>query len=818
MPFDKPQGKLDQFFLLSQDLFLCIDFAGILLNVNPMFETLLGYPAGELLGKPCGKVVDPRDIAVIEEALARLQYQAKVEPFDVRAVTASGERLWLEVTAAVGEHVIYVIARDISRRKMIEKQLIRNQRLFQIAGETALIGGWYVEMAENQPIWSNEVCRLHGVPDGFKPTVDEAIGFYESSSQPRIRQVFAACCEHGVSFDEELEIITRQGVRIWVRVIGNAVRDEKGHIIQVQGSTQDITERKATERQLTLLERSVEASTNGVIIVDAQRHDLPMVYVNAAFERITGYSRNQILGQNCRFLQGEETDPATLAKLRQGIYTQQDVHVVIRNYRSNGMPFWNDLYVSPVRDAAGVVTHFVGVQNDITAQREYQAQLRHNANHDALTGLPNRLLLDQRLAQGCLLAKRYRRYIAVLFVDLDDFKPINDTLGHEVGDHILIEVAKRLEEELRPWDTVARFGGDEFIVLLPDLAHEEDVMQVVERLLARLSAAYWYRGSELRITASMGIATNDGTISEPRQLIQQADLAMYKAKRQGRNTYQWYTHELNRKVAERVSLRHALQQAIEQSQFELHYQPQIHGPTGRVTGVEALIRWYHPERGYVSPGQFISLAEDTGQIMPISEWVLERACTDAVTLNEPTMTSTPVTMAVNISPMQFQRAGFLASIQAVLKKTGLAPELLELELTEGVLMDSTEHAIQTLRDLRALGVHIALDDFGTGFSSLSYLKHLPINKLKIDRSFIRDVVNDTRDAAIVDGVVTMAAKLGLEVLIEGVETAAQYAYLNARHSTHFQGFYFARPMPFTAIRTFLNESPYPFSDPEPHPT
>ncbi|RUR30218.1 EAL domain-containing protein [Vreelandella andesensis] len=816
MPFVKSQGKLDQFFLLSQDLFFCIDFTGIFLNVNPMFETLLGYSASEWIGKSCGKVVDHRDIAVIVEALARLQSQKKVPPFDVRAITAEGKIVWLEVTAAVGEQVIYVIARDFSRRKAVEKQLIRNQRLFQIAGETALIGGWYVDMSEMLPIWSNEVCRLHGVLPGFQPTVKEAIDFYAPSSEPRIREVFEDCCKHGISFDEELEIITRQEVRLWVRVIGRAVRDELGQIIQVQGSTQDITERKATERQLTLLERSVESSTNGVVIVDAQRHDLPIVYINAAFERITGYSRDMVLGQNCRFLQGKESDPATLAKLRKGIHSQQEVHVVIRNYRRNGAPFWNDLYISPVRDAIGAVTHFVGVQNDITAQREYQAQLRHNANHDALTGLPNRLLLDQRLEQGCLMAKRYHRYIAVLFVDLDDFKPINDTLGHEVGDHILIEVAKRLEEELRPWDTVARFGGDEFIVLLPDLAYEKDVMQVVERLLACLSAPYWYRGGELRITASMGIATDDGTINEPRQLIQQADLAMYKAKRQGRNTYQWYTDELNRKVFERVNLRHALQQAIEQSQFELHYQPQIYGPTGQVSGVEALIRWYHPERGNISPGQFISLAEDTGQIMPISEWVLERACRDAVRLNA--SATMPVTMAVNISPMQFQRSGFLASIQRVLKQSGLAPELLELELTEGVLMESTEHAIQTLQDLRSLGVHIALDDFGTGFSSLSYLKHLPINKLKIDRSFVRDVVTDPRDAAIVDGVVTMVAKLGLEVLIEGVETAEQYEYLNARHSTYFQGFYFARPMSFSALRSFLDESPHPFSGPEPPST
>ncbi|WP_311064509.1 EAL domain-containing protein [Halomonas sp. DWK9] len=800
MPSVEPQGKLDQFFLLSQDLFCCIDFAGTLLSVNPTFESLLGYSADALLGKPCGVVVEPRDHPVIEAALASLCRGENVSTFDVCARATDGRRVWLEVAASIGGQVIYVIARDITRRKAVEKQLRRNQRLFRIAGETAHIGGWYMELAVGMPTWSEEVCRLHGMPVGYQPSLEEAIAFYAPHSQPRIKQVFTACCEQGVSFDEELEIVTQQHQRRWVRVIGRAVRDELGQIIQVQGSTQDITERKDTERQLILLERSVESSTNGVVIVDAQRPDLPMVYVNAAFERITGYSREAALGRNCRFLQGADTDAATLAQLRKGIQEQRDVHVVIRNYRRSGAPFWNDLYVSPVRDEAGVVTHFIGAQNDITAQREYQAQLSHNANHDALTGLPNRLLLDQRLAQGCLLARRYQRYLAVLFIDLDDFKPINDTLGHEVGDYILLEVAKRLEEELRPWDTVARFGGDEFIVLLPDLAHESDVLQVVERLLARVSSPYWYRDSELRITASIGIATDNGTIPAPRQLIQQADLAMYKAKRRGRNTFQWYTDELNRKVTERVNLRHALQQAIEQEQFELHYQPQIHY-SGRVAGVEALIRWQHPERGNIPPGQFISLAEDTGQIIPISEWVLETACRDAVALNA--TSSVPMTMAINVSPMQFQRPGFLESLKQVLTRSGLPPELLELELTEGVLMDSAEHTIQALKAIRQLGVHIALDDFGTGFSSLSYLKRLPINKLKVDRSFVNDVAVDSRDAAIIEGVVTMADKLGLDVLIEGVETAEQFHYLRTLQCDHFQGYYFARPMALSALKAYL---------------
>lgn len=672
------QCQLDQFFLLSRDLFCCIDFEGTLLQVNPAFETLMEYSAEALIGRACGVVIEPQDHPVIEDALERMRQHAKVAPFEVRAISSTGKRHWLEVTPSLGDNVIYVIARVITRRK-------------------------------------------------------------------------------------------------------------------------------ASEHQLKLLERSVESSTNGIIIVDALRHDLPTVYVNAAFERITGYPRSEALGRNCRFLQGDETGPEAIKQLRRAIAEQREAHVVIRNYRRDGAMFWNDLHISPVRDETGQVTHFVGVQNDISEQREYQAQLTYNAHHDALTGLPNRMMLAERLQQGCVLARRYQRYLAVLFIDLDDFKPINDTLGHEVGDYILVEVAKRLDNELRPWDTVARFGSDEFVVLLPDLAHQDDVILVVERVLQGLSPPYWYRGSELRITASIGIAINDGSMENPRHLIQQADLAMYKAKRRGRNTYHWYTEDLNRKVSERVKLRSALQQAIEQQQFELHYQPQIHAPSGRVVGVEALIRWRHPERGNIPPSDFISLAEDTGQIMPISEWVLATACRDAQTLNAMGVGS--ITMAVNISPMHFQRPGFLASIQQVLTDTGLAPALLELEITEGVLMESAEQAMQVLQGLRHLGVLIALDDFGTGFSSLSYLKRLPINRIKIDRSFVRDVINDRHDAAIIDGVVAMAGKMGLEVLVEGVEEVEQLNYLRQHGCDYFQGYYFARPMPLNDLRGFLHKPP-----------
>jgi diguanylate cyclase (GGDEF)-like protein/PAS domain S-box-containing protein len=795
-------GQLAQFFTLSHDLFCCVDLDGYFLQVNPAFLALLESREDDVIAYPYTRVVSEEDQPLVADILARLAHGDVVDVFELQIVSASQQRYWVEVNTSLGaDRIIYVVARHITERKRLEAQLQRNQRLFHIAGDTALIGGWYVDLRDGLPIWSDEICRIHGVKPGYQPTLENAIAFYTPSSQTRIRYVFTRCGETGAGFDEELEILTHEGERRWVRVVGQAVRDAEGQIVQVQGSTQDIHARKVAEGQLALLERGIESSVNGIVIADARQPGLPIVYVNAAFERITGYSREKVVGHNCRFLQGEETDLQAVRMLREGINAEREVHVTLRNYRRNGALFWNDLHISPVRDESGAVTHYIGVQNDITEQCEYQAQIAYNANHDALTGLPNRVLLAQRLEQGCHIAQRHHRYLAVLFIDLDDFKPINDALGHEVGDFILGEVAKRLESVLRPWDTVARFGSDEFVAVLPDLADESDALYVVERILRQLASAYWHNGSEMRITASIGIATSDGKTDRPKALIQQADLAMYKAKRQGRNTYQWYTEELNQKVSARVALRSALQQAIEQGEFELHYQPQIHSPSGRVVGVEALLRWRHPARGYIPPGEFISLAEDTGQIIPISEWALATACRDGQKLNALGFGRT--SMAVNISPMQFQRPGFLESLEHTLETSAFDPTLLELELTEGVLMDSAERAIHALDSLRKLGVHIAMDDFGTGFSSLSYLKRLSINKIKIDRSFVREVISDHRDAAIIEGVVTMAAKMELEVLVEGVETAAQHAFLRKQLCETFQGFYFARPMPFDDLVRFM---------------
>lgn len=565
----------------------------------------------------------------------------------------------------------------------------------------------------------------------------------------------------------------------------------------------DISRAKESERQLRILQRSIEASYNGALICDATVPDLPIIYVNPAFERITGYTAGEALGRNCRFLQGSDREQPGIAEIRHAISEKREVHVVLRNFRKDGTPFWNDLYIAPVPDENGEITHFIGVQNDISEQKRVESELAYNASHDVLTGLPNRSLLEDRLRQGCQISQRYQRKLAVMFIDLDGFKPINDSMGHGIGDQILVEVARRLSQQVRPGDTVARLGGDEFILILPDLAREEDVLQVAERVIDCIARPYPISGSELHITASLGIALSEKGMQQPMQLIQQADLAMYKAKQHGRNCYQWYTTDLEQKVSERVTLRNELQKAIESNAFMLYYQPQIDGRNGRVTGYEALLRWHHPLLGFISPSQFVPVAEDTGQIIPLSEWVLATACRDCRELLDRGMTSTVV--AVNISAVHFQRNIFVDSVRRILEETRLPAELLELEITETVLLDNAERAIATLQALKALGVRLSIDDFGTGFSSLNYLKRLPIDKVKIDRAFVQEIISDRHDAAITQGIISMAHHLRLRVIAEGVESESQFAFLKKSHCDEFQGYYFARPMPFDQLEQFLHE-------------
>lgn len=760
-----------------------------LVTVNPAASRFLGYSREELLGMT---LMDFRSAAEGERFLAffnsSLRHASDVEP---------QAELWRyqhkqghEVLAEMLVHdfeldkqpCFLVVAIDVTEKHHAREEAVRREQSFR--------------KLLNDSRDALMVLDSTGVPHYANPAAELLFG----ASQWQLQQLHLDLPQ----ISEELfewSVLNPTGDALQMEVM-LAETDWDGRPARLL-SMRDISERKAAEGQMRLLQRSLESSYNGLVIVDALAEDQPIIYVNPAFERITGYPADEVLGRNCRLLQRGERDQAALDIIRHGLVNSSEAHVVLRNYRKDGSIFWNDLYISPVLNEQGELTHFVGVQNDISEEIRYKDELSFSASHDVLTGLPNRALLEDRLRQGCQISQRYERSLAVMFLDLDDFKPINDSMGHHFGDQILIEVARRMRLQVRPGDTVARMGSDEFIVLLPDLAREEDVIQVAERLLTDIARPYNVQGIDLHLTASIGITLSDGTLEQPMQLIQQADLAMYKAKQDGRNNYQWFTNDLNQRIGERLELRNELQKAIDNQHFNLYYQPQIDAHSGRVTGFEALLRWPHASKGFISPALFVPIAEDTGQIIPLTEWVLDTACRQLKELDEMGMKG--LVVAVNISPTHFPRSNFIEGISAVLNKYGLDAGLLELELTESVLLHNAEKAIETLHQLKQLGVKIAIDDFGTGFSSLNYLKRLPIDKVKVDRSFVQEIISDRHDAAITQGIISMAHHLGLKVIAEGVETEPQVAFLKKSHCDEFQGYYFAKPMPFEALQAFLRE-------------
>ena len=570
-----------------------------------------------------------------------------------------------------------------------------------------------------------------------------------------------------------------------------------GEIVGVYGICRDITSDKQAEAARHLLERGIQATPNGVLMADARKPDMPLTYANDAFYRLTGYNPEEVLGQNCRFLQGPDTDQQAVIAVRQAIAHREPVETPLLNYRKDGTPFWNHLSLSPLFDDQGECTHYIGIQQDITQYRAQEAQLAYQSTHDLLTGLPNRTTLDERLEDAFEHAQQYRGLVVVMHLDLDDFKTINDGLGHHIGNLLLVAVAKRLQLFLEPSDTVARLTGDEFALLATCLDGSQAANRMASQILDTLSAPFHIEDKAIHISASIGIACNCDAMEYAYELMQRAGLALGDAKQQGRNTWSWYQGDEQRITEEAVLLRHDLHTALHKEQFELYYQPIVEAKTGRICGLEALIRWHHPEKGMISPGVFIPLAERTGQIIPLGCWVLRRACQDAAIMHASGGRVVPV--AVNISSLQFRREGFLEEVQLALTETCLPPELLELEVTESVLLDGAGQAIALINALKSMGIKVALDDFGTGFSSLSYLRDLPIHKVKLDRAFIKDIATSRNNAAIVQGIITMAHHMDLVVVAEGIEEREQQQDLVRRHCDFLQGFLFARPMPRNAV-------------------
>jgi diguanylate cyclase (GGDEF)-like protein/PAS domain S-box-containing protein len=551
---------------------------------------------------------------------------------------------------------------------------------------------------------------------------------------------------------------------------------------------------------LRLYRRAIDASANAVILVDARRPGYPIVYVNPAFERMRGYTWDEAVGKRLLELGEKEPDQAAVGELRCSIREKREGHASMRLRRRDGRELYAEVYIAPVMDQAGTTTHFVMNQYDVTLNKRYERELEAHARFDSLTGLANRALLHDRIDSAINYAAG-RQTVWVAALDLDHFKFVNDTLGHSAGDALLKAAAARISGVVQRTDTVARTGGDEFVVVLTGRADEGEAADTVHAVLEALAHPLELNGQELVLTGSAGVAAYPADGSDAPTLIQHAEVAMYRAKELGRNTVQFYTPTMNDRARERLALEGALRSALLQDEFELYYQPQIDLVSGAVVGLEALIRWRHPSMGLVRPDRFIHLAEETGLIVPIGAWVLRTACRQNRAWQHAGYG--PLRIAVNLSARQFAEPGLVREIARVLEETDLAATSLEIEITESLVMDDIEGAIRTMLELKGMGVQLSIDDFGTGYSSLSYLRRFPVDVLKIDRSFVRDIPFCEDDAALVAAIIELARGLRMRVIAEGVETEAQLEYLKRRGCDEVQGHVFAQAAPGPDVELLL---------------
>jgi len=567
----------------------------------------------------------------------------------------------------------------------------------------------------------------------------------------------------------------------------------------VANLTREIMQRKQAEQGLRLSAKVFESNTEAIMITDA---DQKIVMTNQAFTEITGYQAEEVMGQSPKMLSSGRHGQEFYKAFWQSLNSQDMWRGEIWNKRKNGVVFPEWVTITVLRDEqSGAITHYVAVYLDITERKQEEERINYLANYDVLTGLPNRYLLADRLEQALSFAQRNQAKIAVMFIDLDHFKNINDSLGHDVGDALLKQVAERFKDCLRRSDTIARQGGDEFVAVLTEFNSADEVIFVAEKMIASLQEKFTLGEYQLSITPSIGVGIypEDGTTTV--ELLRNADLAMYRAKDSGRNSFQFYAPEMNVKAVERLKLETGLRVAIAQQQLMVYYQPKVNLLSGEMAGMEALLRWQHPEMGFISPELFIPVAEESGLINEIGDWVLRQACLQARLWQAQGYDIVPI--AVNLSARQLKQGNFTERVMTILRDAGLEACYLELEITESMLMDMGKTGIAVMEQLHEAGIALALDDFGTGYSSLSRLKNLPLDRLKIDRSFVRDIVTDPDDASIVSATAVLAHAMGLRVTAEGVETQAQLEFIKSLECEEYQGYLFSRPVPAAEVSRFF---------------
>jgi len=684
-------------------------------------------------------------------------------------------------------------------RRHVEQALRESEERFRDLYEKAPLAYQSLDIA-GDIIDVNEAW-LHLVGYEYEEVIGRNITeFLSEVSVNRLAEAFSTFRQQGRADGTVFEFVCKDGGVRLLMLNGLISRDKDGNFLRTHCILSDLTERMRSEEQLRLSAKVFEQGGEGVMITDAQAS---IVMVNRAFEIITGYSQDEAIGKNPRFLSSDRHDREFFRAMWEVINTEGFWQGELWNRRKDGDVYPEYLSISRVVDDSGVVTHYIGTFSDISESKASQEHIQRLAHYDSLTGLPNRSLLADRVSLALSRMERSGETLALIFLDLDRFKNVNDSLGHRIGDELLIQVAQRLKEVLREEDTVSRLGGDEFILVLPG-ADAEGAAHVAEKVLKVLSRPYQIEQYELAVTPSMGIAMYPSDGDNYDILSKCADTAMYRAKQSGRQTFRFFTREMQDRSDRALQLENALRRALELDQLSLRYQPQVSLESGRIIGVEALLRWRHPDLGEIMPADFIPVAEESGLILPIGEWVLRSAMRQVRDWFDRGMPA--LVLAVNLSAVQFRQANLPQLVSQILDECRLDPQLLELELTEGVAMENPVEAIAVMNEFHARGVRMSIDDFGTGYSSLSYLKRFKVGKLKIDKSFVRDISRDPEDEAIVEAIISLARSLGMRTVAEGVETAAQSSFLMSKGCNEGQGYLFSKPLLSDDFERFARRS------------
>ena len=743
----------------------------------------------------------PEEARVVVEALSKEgQWQGELS-----AVRDDGSTMALQLSAHMvtgdsGNPLCMMASfQDISEHKRTERVLLNNQVQLNEAQRLAKMGSWSLDLRSNTLEWSDETFRLFELDKTqFTASYEAFLQAIHPDDRDRVDQAYTESLKNRRPYEISHRIRLADGRIKHVHESCETLYDEQGSPVLSRGTIQDITRRKLSEDTINLYANVFRHSAEAILITDHNNH---IIAINPALTALTGYTQDELLGKNPNILSSGLTPAESYEGMWQSLSDIGHWQGEMTDRRKDGGVYPKWATISVIRDDEGKVTNYIASFTDISERKEAEERIYHLAHHDTLTGLYNRFSLEERLGQALSQSRRESTQLAVMFIDLDRFKVINDTLGHHVGDAILIEVARRLQECVRKSDIVARLGGDEFVVVMTNIDETRVVASMAAKIVNQLNALYSVAEHELRSSPSIGVSLFPTDGDDVDGLMKNADTAMYHAKAEGRNNYQFFTRGLNEASHEYLELERDLRGALEQQQFELYYQPKVEAKSGRVSGVEALIRWNHPQRGVVSPDKFIPIAEETGLIEALGSWVFETACSQLAAWRQLGITS--VKMAVNLSPRQLRDPRLVENLKNTMATHHICEGDLELEVTETAAMANAEHAIQQMNAIRTVGAGLAIDDFGTGYSSLSYLKLFPIQTLKLDRTFVRDIETDENDAAICIATISLAHNLGMKVVAEGVETEAQQAFLSSHQCDTLQGYLFSRPAPAAEITEYL---------------